>query len=230
MSDSIIVSESKDITIIASTEKGDTGPQGVQGIQGIQGIQGQKGDTGAIGATGPQGIKGDTGAIGATGVNGTDGISSYQVAVNNGFTGTETQWLASLVGTKGDTGAQGVKGDTGSQGIQGIKGDTGATGPAGSNANQIQSDWNQTNTSSLDYIKNKPDVPAAQIQADWIQTNNTLKDYIKNKPTLGTSSSLDVGIANGVATLDATGTIPVTQIPASVMAVLNISKLSLMGL
>ena len=47
-----------------------------------------------------------------------------------------------------------------------------------------QSDWNQTNESSLDYIKNKPTIPAAQIQSDWNQTNTSSLDYIKNKPNL----------------------------------------------
>lgn len=45
-----------------------------------------------------------------------DGDSAYEVAVKNGFEGTEEQWLVSLKGNKGD------KGD---------KGDTGTTGPAG---------------------------------------------------------------------------------------------------
>ena len=48
----------------------------------------------------------------------------------------------------------------------------------------LQSDWNQTNESSLDYIKNKPTIPAAQIQSDWNQTNTSSLDYIKNKPNL----------------------------------------------
>ena len=56
---------------------------------------------------------------------------------------------------------------------------------------QVQSDWNQTNSSSLSYIKNKPNI-SEQVQADWDQTSTTAKDYIKNKPTiigkLGTNS------------------------------------------
>lgn len=62
------------------------------------------------------------------------GLSAYQIAVNNGFEGTEQEWLESLKGEKGDTGAQGPqgeKGDTGAQGPQGEKGDAGATGPQG---------------------------------------------------------------------------------------------------
>ena len=56
---------------------------------------------------------------------------------------------------------------------------------------QVQADWSQTNTTAKSYIKNKPNI-GEQIQADWNQTNTTAKDYIKNKPTiigkLGTNS------------------------------------------
>ncbi|MDA0695146.1 MAG: ESPR-type extended signal peptide-containing protein, partial [Proteobacteria bacterium] len=74
---------------------------------------------------------------------GADGKSAYEIAQDNGFSGDETQWLASLKGDKGDkgdtgaTGAQGDKGDkgdtgaTGVQGDKGDKGDTGATGATG---------------------------------------------------------------------------------------------------
>lgn len=49
---------------------------------------------------------------------------------------------------------------------------------------QVQSNWNETNTSSPSYIINKPTIPAAQIQADWNQTDTSALDYIKNKPTI----------------------------------------------
>lgn len=49
---------------------------------------------------------------------------------------------------------------------------------------QVQSDWSQSNSSAVDYIKNKPTIPAAQIQSDWSQSDNTAKDFIKNKPTI----------------------------------------------
>ena len=41
---------------------------------------------------------------------------------------------------------------------------------------------------SLAYSKlsGAPSIPAAQIQSDWNQTNNTLLDFIKNKPTIPT--------------------------------------------
>ena len=48
-------------------------------------------------------------------------------------------------------------------------------------AAQVQSDWNESNSSSLAFIKNKPTIPAAQVQSDWTQTDDTQKDFIKNK-------------------------------------------------
>lgn len=67
-------------------------------------------------------------------VVGTPGPSAYDVAVSNGFVGTQTQWLASLVGATGSQGPQGVAGPTGATGATGAtgpKGDTGDVGPAG---------------------------------------------------------------------------------------------------
>lgn len=63
-----------------------------------------------------------------------DGQSAYALAVQLGYTGSETAWIASLKGAKGDkgdTGAQGPKGETGATGPQGPQGPTGATGARG---------------------------------------------------------------------------------------------------
>ena len=94
-------------------------------LVGPQGPEGPQGPAGPEGPEGPAGSKGDTGDTGAVGPQGSDGDSAYEVAVENGFAGTEAEWLSSLVGAKGDTG------DTGPQGIQGETGATGATGPQG---------------------------------------------------------------------------------------------------
>ncbi|GAK32110.1 hypothetical protein WOSG25_400020, partial [Weissella oryzae SG25] len=62
---------------------------------------------------------------------GKDGDSAYQVALNDGFTGTEEEWLKSLQGEQGEPGPpgkQGDKGDPGEPGKQGDKGDPGKPG------------------------------------------------------------------------------------------------------
>jgi hypothetical protein len=110
---------------------GAAGPQGIQGLTGLQGpagVAGETGQQGPIGPTGPQGIQGPIGLTGAmgpqgpTGATGANGNSAYEIAVLNGFVGTETQWLLSLVGATGATGPQGL---AGSQGIQGLTGPNG---------------------------------------------------------------------------------------------------------
>ena len=64
------------------------------------------------------------------GKDGRDGKSAYQIAVDNGYPGTEQAWLASLKGDKGDTGE---KGDTGTAGKDGRDGRDGAAGRDGVN-------------------------------------------------------------------------------------------------
>ena len=56
------------------------------------------------------GEKGDAGAPGEKGESGNDGKSSYELAVQLGYTGTLDQWLASLIGEAGPAGATGAAG------------------------------------------------------------------------------------------------------------------------
>jgi hypothetical protein len=65
------------------------------------------------------------------GVYAKDGASAYEIALQNGFEGSETEWLESLKGAKGEQGIQGDKGDKGEQGIQGIQGEQGVKGDKG---------------------------------------------------------------------------------------------------
>ena len=119
---------------------GPQGPQGSQGPPGNQGPQGEKGDTGEQGPQGNQGPQGEPGANGADGVDGADGAdgeSAYDIAVGNGFEGTELEWLASLKGEKGDTGDQGPQGLQGLQGLQGEAGADGADGADGASAYEV---------------------------------------------------------------------------------------------
>jgi hypothetical protein len=68
---------------------------------------------------------------GANGEKGTDGKSAYEVALQNGFTGTEADWLTSLKGQKGDTGAKGERGEKGEPGEKGERGEKGDPGEKG---------------------------------------------------------------------------------------------------
>lgn len=65
------------------------------------------------------------------GSQGPPGESAYEIAVDNGFVGTEQEWLASLKGPQGQAGPPGPKGDPGEQGPQGEAGPQGNIGPTG---------------------------------------------------------------------------------------------------
>ena len=88
-----------------------------------------------------------------------DGQSAYALAVKLGYTGSESAWIASLKGAKGDkgdTGAQGPKGATGATGPQGPQGPTGATGargPTGATGPQGPAGASAVYTSGTYYVR-----------------------------------------------------------------------------
>ena len=101
---------------------------------GEKGETGEKGEPGAKGDSGEKGEPGEPGKDGIDGRDGADGKSAYLLAVEHGYSGSESEWLTSLKGEKGDAGQpgeRGEKGDPGEQGIPGEKGDTGADGKDG---------------------------------------------------------------------------------------------------
>lgn len=94
----------------------------------------EKYDKGELkGQPGENGVDGKDGIDGKDGTDGTDGKSAYEIAVEEGFTGTEEEWLASLKGE------QGIPGQDGEQGVPGQNGQDGAPG--------IGLDYNWENTS-----------------------------------------------------------------------------------
>ena len=60
---------------------------------------------GEKGADGKDGAEGAAGADGADGADGANGKTAYELAVDNGFTGTEAEWIASLNGKDGVDGS-----------------------------------------------------------------------------------------------------------------------------
>lgn len=65
--------------------------------------------------------------INGTGLQGSRGYSNYELAQQNGFAGSVTEWLKTLVGPTGPSGS----GSTGSTGATGPAGAAGPAGPAG---------------------------------------------------------------------------------------------------
>jgi hypothetical protein len=77
---------------------------GFTGTEGewVVSLAGDKGDLGEKGGKGDKGDKGEIGDKGDT------GSTAYELAVGNGFAGTESEWVDSL---KGDAGGKGEKGE-----------------------------------------------------------------------------------------------------------------------
>lgn len=137
----------------------------LQGQQGIRGIQGNKGDTGnGIDKIENIFFSDKTKTYRITFTNGSffdfsveNGENVYDIALDNGFEGTEEEWLESLIGKglefnwngtqlgvkvegeidytyadlRGPKGDKGEQGEQGIQGLQGVAGPKGDTGPAG---------------------------------------------------------------------------------------------------
>lgn len=91
----------------------------LESLKGIDGLPGKDGKNGTDGRDGENGIDGR---------NGTDGKSAYIIAVEHGFSGTESEWLESL---KGSDGLPGKDGENGADGINGIDGQNGSNGADG---------------------------------------------------------------------------------------------------
>ena len=62
---------------------------------------------------------------------GKDGKSAYEIAVEHGFVGTETEWLESLKGVDGKDGVNGKDGCDGRNGVDGLPGKDGKNGADG---------------------------------------------------------------------------------------------------
>ncbi len=75
---------------------------------------------GPRGEPGPEGPPGADGEPGAPGTDGRDGLSAYEIAVSEGFEGTEAEWLASLKGEPGQDGLPGRDGEPGVPGEDGL--------------------------------------------------------------------------------------------------------------
>lgn len=106
------------------------------------------------------------------GKDGENGLSAYEIATENGFEGTQTEWLASLKGDTGLQGIQGEKGDTGDTGAKGSKGDTGAEGKSAYDVWLAQGN-SGTETDFLDSLKgekgDKGDTGSASAEIETIE-------------------------------------------------------------
>jgi len=89
---------------------------------------------------------------------------------------------------------------------------------------QVQSNWNETDSSAVSYIQNKPsiptatsdltndsnfitasDVPSAQVQSDWTESDTSDPAYIAHKPSIPTATSDLTNDSNFITASDVPG-------------------------
>lgn len=112
------------------------------------------------------------------GEDGAPGKSAYEVAVENGFVGTEREWLASLRGTDGAPGPAGADGGSGPPGKDGAQGPAGPGVPTGGATGQVLA-----KKTAADYDAEWIDPPEGG--GTFTETDPTVPDWAKqpNKPT-----------------------------------------------
>ncbi len=176
------------ITFTDGTSSTFTVTNGAQGPQGPQGPQGEQGPAG-VGVAQTLSIVGtsltisDGNTVEIPTVGGTNGLSAYEVWLEQGHTGTVDDFLDSLKGTQGEQGPIGPQGPEGPAGV-------GIAQTLTLDGNNLSiSDGNSVTlpegfSGNYNDLTNKPEIPAAQVNADWNATSGVEK--ILNKPDLAT--------------------------------------------
>ena len=122
------------------------------------------------------------------GTKGEDGKSAYQIALDEGFEGSETEWLASLKGADGRNGIDGINGTNGKDGTNGINGKTPVKGVDYFTQAEIQQIENNAaaKVDLSDYTK------SADLSS--VATSGSYND-LKNKPTIPAAYELPIASA-----------------------------------
>jgi hypothetical protein len=198
------------------------GPVGPQGIAGPLGPAGPTGPIGPIGAQGAQGnpgtgliLVGSVATVGAlpTGYSTSDVGKTILVTSNNHL----WAWNGTAfvdAGPSGPPGADGAPGATGPQGPQGNP--TTVNGKTGTSIT-----LNYLDVQALPAVATPTgtkDVPAARVSGlATVATTGKYEDLIGAVPAAAVPLA-QKGAINGVASLDSTGRVPVTQLPENSQA------------
>ena len=137
---------------------------------------------GTDGLPGKDGIDGKNGSDGHDGVNGIDGKSAYEIAVANGFIGTESEWLESLKGSDGRDGVDGKDGANGLPGKDGIDGEPGVNGTDGKSAYiiAVEHGFTGTETEWLASLKGADGKNAPEVDLSNYATKDELQKIVEN--------------------------------------------------
>ena len=176
-----------DIGLGVEYYKGETGAQGIPGKDGKDGktpIKGVDYYTDEEIAS----IKEEIAKEITVGAKGEDGKSAYQIALDEGFEGSETDWLASLKGKDGKDGINGTDGKPGKDGTNGVDGKTPVKGVDYFTQAEIQQVENNAaaKVDLSDYAKS--------ADLSTVATSGSYED-LTNKPTIPAAYELPIASA-----------------------------------
>lgn len=176
-----------DIGLGVEYYKGETGAQGIPGKDGKDGktpIKGVDYYTDEEIAS----IKEEIAKEVTVGAKGEDGKSAYQIALDEGFEGSETDWLASLKGKDGKDGIDGINGTNGKDGTNGIDGKTPVKGVDYFTAAEIEA----IEQGAADKVDAAGYAKSADLST--VATSGSYED-LTNKPTIPAAYELPVASA-----------------------------------
>ena len=170
---------------------GKDGKDGVDGQNGQDGAPGKDGVDGKDGADGKDGVDGAPGADGKDGVDGKDGAdgkSAFELAVDGGYQGTQSEWLESLKGVDGKDGIDGLPGKDGVDGQNGADGKDGVDGKDGADGKSayelaVEGGYQGTQAEWLESLKGEG---LSQADRDLI---DSLAEFGESDITAGTFPS-----------------------------------------
>ena len=167
--------------------KGETGAQGIPGKDGKDGKTPIKGvdyyTDEEIDA-----IKDEIAQKVQVGAKGEDGKSAYQIAVDEGFDGSEADWLASLKGADGRNGIDGINGTNGKDGTNGADGKTPVKGVDYFTAAEIEA----IEQGAADKVDSAGYAKSADLSI--VATSGSYED-LTNKPTIPDAYELPIASA-----------------------------------
>ena len=143
-----------------------------------------------------------SGSNGTNGKDGENGLSAYELAVQNGFAGTLTEWLNSLKGADGKDGVDGKNGIDGANGKDGINGKDGADGKDGLSAYEIalKNGFVGTESEWLDSLKGKDGADGTSPEVSGFATTEYVDErlseilvILENLPTASTVTLFSYG-------------------------------------
>src|SRR5690606_13362622 len=175
------------------------------------------------GPPGTDGEQGEQGPPGADGKDGADGQSAYELAVINGYTGTEQEWLASLVGPAGPQGEQGVPGPPGADGEDGEQGPPGLQGEQGEQGEQgPKGDKGDPGTNSWYDIPDRPSVFPPTAHTHTVASITDLSSALPNIQTFDAPMSTTIFVNSQTPTELAGTTVNFTTVRPAIIIITGI--------